>query len=312
MTGRCEVCLTNDELQDSRAFIEEHERLILAMGQAPHVLWEVDIPDRSYHIYDIEKAAPDDRTAMENFPECFFERGMVHPDSEEAFRGFAGALLNGSTGGAGNFIMRNSSGSRYEWVSFSYRMTYDSAGSPLKAIGIQEKLPSVSGTMFSAFSRRTLPEQVRYHLLSRISASLTEDSVENLWFGGGNYSQWARGLSYTDIIAQREKRLFARGELRAFEEDFHRETLLNLYRQGIRWFSKDYRRIDNGGNIRTMNGTAGGKTVYARQHWDFVWRKCLPLPNAVKQAGRFFSRSRREILTMSTNTGILLCALCNE
>ena len=79
------------------------------MGQAPHVLWEVDIPDRSYHIYDIEKAAPDDRTAMENFPECFFERGMVHLDSEEAFRGFAGALLNGSTGGSGNFIMRNSS-----------------------------------------------------------------------------------------------------------------------------------------------------------------------------------------------------------
>ncbi|MBB5262967.1 EAL domain-containing protein (putative c-di-GMP-specific phosphodiesterase class I) [Catenibacillus scindens] len=243
----------------NQAFREEHEMLALAMGKAPHILWEVDINSRIYSVYDIEKWACDETTEIKNFPKGFIDRGLVHPDSEEAFLKFGADLLSGSSGGSANFIMKEQEDGCYQWVSLTYRMILDSGGMPAKAVGIRENLPSVSGTIFSAFPRRPLPELVRHRLLLRISASLTEDVIENLWLEGANCSPWARGLSYSDMINHREKHLFARGETKAFEEDFQREALILRYKSGQRWFSKDYRRVDSGGNIRWMRGTVNLK-----------------------------------------------------
>lgn len=240
-------------IQKERELKESNERLRVAFRQMPHILWEVDVEKKTFNIYDVDKQCCRPDTVVRDFPASFLRDGTVHPDSAADFQNFAEHLLNGKSGGTGNFIMRDRASNCYGWISLSYRMTYDREGEPVKAVGVQEKLPSVSGIGSGPFRRRPLPEVMRHSLLARMKVNLTADSVEEIWADGMDQTAWTWGKTYSEIIGRERTKLFDRTAGKVFQERFQRESLLKAFEAGECWSTREYRRIDGGGNIHWMS-----------------------------------------------------------
>lgn len=239
-------------VEKERQLKESNERLRVAFRQTPHILWEVDLKNRVYGIYDVDNETCAENMVFHNYPESLIANGIVHSDSLKNFQKFADELLKGNEVGSGNFILRDPFNSCYEWAYLSYHMTYDEDGRPVKAIGVQEKLPDITGLNHALFPSRPLPEVLRHHLLARMQINLTADSVEYLWMEGKDRTAWTWGRSYTDILKNGEGNLFIQGQGEEFAERFSREGLLDVYERGERWFSGEYRRVSPSGNIRWM------------------------------------------------------------
>ena len=242
-------------VEKSRQLRESNERLRVAFEQTPHVLWEVDVEKRTFAVYNVSTQTCDAQKKVPGFPEDMIESGVIHPDSAVNFRIFAEELLEGSKAASANFIMRDGKNGCYEWVALSYRMVYDMDGKPVKAIGVEEKLPGISGIHTMVTPRRPLPEILRHHLLARVRADLTADFVADVWLHGIDRTAWTWGKSYTEILDSDDSDLFIRGEGLEFHERYLRENLLKAFEQGERWSSREHRVVDSGGNIRWMTDT---------------------------------------------------------
>ena len=236
-------------IRTERQLRVSNERLRVAFRQTPHVLWEVDIGGRTFNIYNVDEQKCQQDTVVTDFPRSFLERRIVHPDSAEDFRKFAEEMISGRTAGKGNFMMRDSASHSYGWVSMSYRMTYDEEGRPLKAVGVQAKLPGLAGIGSSVMRRRPLPEIVRRHLLIRTKVNLTKDAVEEIWLGGIDQTAWTWGKTYSQILEVEKRYLFARKDERSFQERFLREKLIREYENGVLWSAEEYRNVDEAGHI---------------------------------------------------------------
>lgn len=250
--------LSNDisELIDMELRVSEsNEMLKVAFGQTPHQLWEVDLKEKTFHVYNEETQKLQPENSVVEFPRTFFEKGIVHPESREQFCEFAEGLLNGKEGASGNFILKDVYSGCYSWFSLSYRMTYDRDGVPVKAVGVESKLPDISGIGTDVYPRRPLPEAVRHHLLVRMKANVTANVAEEVWIHGVDQTAWTWRKAYSDMIAEAERRFFMREEADAFAERFGREHILKKYEAGEYWSSREYRIVDGGGEIRWMSDT---------------------------------------------------------
>lgn len=243
-------------IKAERKLRESNERLWVAFGQTPHILWEVDLETKEFVLYGVDDDT-DTGIRMRNvltvkFPEGLIENGMIHPDSAENFRKFAQGILRGKKADCGNFIMKNQKDTNYGWVSLSYRMVWNRSGMPAKAIGVRERLPSVAGAYSTIYDRRLLPEAVRHHMITRIRVNLTDDRVEELWTEGREWPEWTREYSYSEMIRNQQIQVFPFGTGDEIIQEFQPENLLESYEQGKRWWIRNYRGIDVGGNIRWM------------------------------------------------------------
>lgn len=238
-------------VESEKQLRESNERLRIAFGQTPHLLWELDLMSKTFTLFSMDAYSSETRLVLENFPDAFFEKGLVHPSSLKKFRGFAAELLDGKAEGYGNFIMRNMGNDQYGWISLSYRMIYDTEGVAVKAVGIREKMPDTSGMHFIPFPRRPLPEAIRHDLIVKLRVNLTTDEIEDLWVGGMDRTNQGQN-SYMELIRSWSSSIFLRAEGSAFQREFERENLLTAFEQGKRWFSKECRWVDPGGNIRWM------------------------------------------------------------
>lgn len=236
-------------IKTERALRISNERLRVAFRQLPHILWEVDLEERTFSIYNVDEQKCQQDTKVRDFPEAFLDRHIVHPDSASDFGEFAKNLLSGRSAGRGNFIMRDGASSGYGWVAMSYRMIYDEEGRPLKAVGIQSKFPGMSGIGTGVMQRRPLPETVNRHLISRMKANLTRNTVEEIWLNGRDQTAWTWEKNYEDIIDFEERYLFQQHG-KSFVERFQRERLLQSYEEGEIWSAKEYQRVDEAGGIR--------------------------------------------------------------
>lgn len=263
---------------------ESLERFQVAFGQSHSRLWEVTLSDRIFRIYppgidhtasrhirvqnapsgNAETTGTDpfyseapsffQGEEFSHFPESLIANGLVHPDSAEPFLLFSENLLAGKDADTGNFIMKDRDGC-YSWFSLSYRQICDNDRNPVKTIGIQERLPAVSGIFSTGFPRRPIPEALRHSLLARMHVNLSTDSVEVLWRNGFDQTSQVSGLPYSEILTRRDAFLFNQADDRELEKELDRQRLLELYENGERWVTDDYQRIDNGGNIRWLTLT---------------------------------------------------------
>ena len=232
-----------------RKLMETSDRLRVAFQQIPHLLWEVDINAGTYNTFNVDDQECDPDTVITGFPQSFVERGIVHPDSSEQFRRFAESMMGGKKGDTGNFILRDPARNWYSWVSMSYMMMYDRNGAPVKAIGVQSKLPDVAGIGPETFPRRPLPEVVRHNLILRLKVNVSADYVDEVWGEGMDQTAWTWGRTYSDILLMQSRHLFNENERQEFRRRFSREALLAAYENGDYWSSGEYRRVDQGGHI---------------------------------------------------------------
>ncbi len=277
-TDVTDLIRTESELEES------NERLRVAFGQTPHLMWEVDIEKRTYNTFNVREQCCCPETVVEGFPESFIENGIVHPNSRTEFRKFAEDLLSGKRGDTGNFVIKDQVSDCYSWVSLSYRMTYNRDKEPVKAVGIQRKLPGMSRIGRMAVPVRSVPGILRHHLLLRLKVNLTQDYVNELWYKGLDQTSWTWGKTYASLVERWSKEIFTKTDVQDFKDLFNRSYLLKCYREGRWWLTWDGRRVDEGGDIRwsqcTINLTADSeqKNVYmfacctdAQQKYD--WEK---------------------------------------
>ena len=227
---------------------EINQRLQAAFDQTYQLLWEVDLPSRTFSMFqrDGRTRIPEyDRTA---FPEHLIEGGWIHPNSMTRFRTFAQQLLNGQGQGFGNFIIRRQGS--YSWVTLSYRMLFDEIGRAVRAVGILEDLPQGSaGRSDWTFAHRPLPEGLIADLIVHIRANLERDEVEAFWVEGSDLSSQVQKTKCSDVLQMERDKIFGREEKKAFLTYFNDECLLQMYREGRRWLVAEYQRSDNGGGI---------------------------------------------------------------
>ncbi len=88
----------SDLIEKETLLRESAERLRVAFGQTPHLLWEVDIRNRTFSRYDVNMQSCLTNSVIENFPDSLIENGTVHPDSAERFRSFAREIFRGDEG----------------------------------------------------------------------------------------------------------------------------------------------------------------------------------------------------------------------
>ena len=241
-------------METRRQLQESVERFQLAFGQSHSMLWEVELSSRTFRTFNGNSSGRPDRT-LSRFPEALLEDGLVHPDSARSFGRFALDLLDGKAADTGNFIMKNREGGGYSWFSLSYRQVCDSDHNPVKAVGVQERLPSISGIYSFGSPRRPIPEILRHHLLARLHVNLTADTIEELWQDGTDQTARAKGFSYSDVFERKKVPLFHQADSRELRERFGRDSLLRQFEKGEYWDTLEYDRIDSGGNICRVTGT---------------------------------------------------------
>ena len=239
----------SDLIRAERELRESNERLRVAFRQTPHVLWEVDVQRETFYIYDVNQLQKKQDSVLEDFPRCFMEKKLIHPDSAADFQAFAGKILRGDRAGSGNFIMRDLASGSYGWVTMSFRMICDEEGRPVKAVGLQSKLAEFSDFGGAFMRRRPLPEKMRPHLLMRMKVNLTRDAVDMIWMDGKDQTAWTWGRKYSQIIEMEKKKFFAKNDADCFSGRYSRENLLRLYEEGELWSAEIYKRADPGGNI---------------------------------------------------------------
>lgn len=315
----------SDQIAGETALAENRARLLAILDQNPRPLWQVDIEKKTACLYDPVSQSPVPGREYKNFPESLIAKGIVHSDSAENFRRFAADLLAGKQEDSASFIMLNFVNSCYAWFSLSYRMTFDRDRNPLHAVGVLERLPD-SSDLSTGLYRRSLPEIVRHHLLSRIRINLTADRVEEFWLNGTEQTSWLHGKNCAELIQFEKSQFFTKTEGAEFARRFDRANLLEAFSRGEFWSSREYRRIDSGGVIRWMSDTinmvrdpqtgeiylfACFNDIQARHDWETL----LDSPAERDKRDGLYTMETAEALAkrlMNKNCAIALIQICGD
>ena len=243
--------ITGARQSEDRLF-QGRELLKLALDRGSRILWEVDVESRRFRLFNCRRNLSS--VTMENFPESLIEKNWVHPDSVDRFRAFAQALLGGRPAGGGAFILRHKMSRGFGWFSLYYRILPDGDRRPLKVIGLAE--PLGGGLSGEGSGRERLWESLRPNLFCYLRLNLTKDCVEALWAEGRTFTQHLRGVSCMELTQWEQKRLFRQEDRDEFLSVFGRSALLEAFAEGREWLTREYRRVDVGGEVRWLSYTA--------------------------------------------------------
>ena len=245
---------------------EDNQRLQMAFAQTAQHLWEVDLTSGAFRIFDRDGISSYPETDQAVFPESLFANSWVHPSSLDRFREFADELMRGRAQGCGNFIVQDLDTGCYGWAALSYRMLYDEAGRPVKAVGTREDLPqNFAGRDEDAFSQPLLPENLAEDLLAALRGDLLRDTVEELWTSGRDITNRVGQKRCSEILSREMERIYGRERQDPPVDLADREGLLRTLREGCRWLSMECRRVDRSGSIHwvryVLHLTGDGQTA---------------------------------------------------
>lgn len=232
-----------------RRLEEANRRLSVAFDQVAQQMWEVDLAARTFCFY-----GPGQREASDAipFPEGMIEAGWVHPNSAEAFRGFARALGSGQTQGYGNFLLRLHPADAYRWAALSYQLLYDEAGRAVRAVGVTECLTSVAQARRPDLPWQGIPTALVADLMTEMRLNLTRDTVEALWTEGRDRTAAYAGASACTMLQEQQptlRRARDAGDADDVETCFSITRMRAQFAAGRRWLVAAYQRADAAGNI---------------------------------------------------------------
>lgn len=231
-----------------------NERLQSAFEQTTQGLWEVHLADRRITIFSYTHDDHLSNTIQGEFPDFLIKNGWIHPVSIAQFRKFACELLRGQTQGYGNFVIQYHNTGCYGWAALSYRLLFDDSGRPVKAVGIVEQLPQdFLGSEYKALPKRFVPQALTTYLVESVQANLTCNRVQKFWQEGKDLSGQAAEDDFAHLLQQEAEKVFSTDDKQALASYFDLTSLLDLFHQGERWLSLEYRRVDGCGNIRKIS-----------------------------------------------------------
>lgn len=119
---------------------EDREKLKLVFGQRNQFLWEVNIPTRTFRLFNFRQHLRNPGICIENFLIPLLPKAGCTRFPSAKFKEFAEELLGGNAAGGGAFALRHKMSKNYGWFSVFYRMLPDKGDRAAKVIGIVEAL----------------------------------------------------------------------------------------------------------------------------------------------------------------------------
>ena len=241
--------------KNEHMLLKSRELLKFLLEQENYTLWEVEPETKTFRLFSAKNFGYAPGARMGNFPDSLIDKGWVHPDSAARFRRFADEILTGCAAGGGTFILRHTMNKNYSWFSLAYRMLPDDGVHSPLVIGTAKRFAESDAQKIFA-SKELLRKALRPTLFCYMAANLSSDTVEALWLEGKNLTGRFRNTALGKLIKKEAGNLFFREETKDFLHIFSRGALLDIFNRGHTWLSREFRRIDAGGNIRRISYTA--------------------------------------------------------
>lgn len=226
-----------------------NDRMNLAFSLLNTSIFEIDLETRSLTLWEPFDDYKISVLAYDNFDSTLISEGLIHPDSVKEFKEYVRALFKGAKSGSYALIIRNSAG-QYVWSKLSYRVVFDEAGRPIKAVGTSEKLPNIVDERTIFQQECLLETALRDKLFSVARANLTKNRVDVFFFEGDDRLSLLSDRSVSELIRVTEKGVFGEEDKYSFTKKFAMKSLVTSYEKGNHWFSFDYKRKDRAGKIK--------------------------------------------------------------
>lgn len=248
------ILLTATDISDSKGTETDLRDIYqVVMDQATQGVWEVDIRTRSFRILGHSQCFAAELQQPIDFPNGLLRMGWIDQSSQDSFRDFAQALLEGREQGYANFKVEYQEPRGWNWAAFSYRTMLDDEGLPMEAVGVINALDRWEEKSASRVKKHALPEGLTGSLVAQASGNLTRDTVNYYWaegtdrlYGGGDQS--------CGVVFSAEANRVAEAD-RGLNDLFSQDALLAAVRdpKGT-WLYREYRRIDSDSCIHRVYG----------------------------------------------------------
>lgn len=220
---------------------ETNERLRSAFEQTGLSLWEVDVPNRSLGVWDMENRRYYPETVFENLPESLTETGWIHPEYKAEYTRFLNSLLDGRDSGELACIVRYLGGEDYGWANMSYRMIRDERGNPKKAIGVMKYLPYIFNEQERLKAAADYQQAAASSVYSTARVDLSADRLEYFTLEGAEMTERA-GASYSLFHEEMKESVYGEADRRRYAETLSPSAMAEAYRGGVSTFSLEFRR----------------------------------------------------------------------
>jgi len=290
--------------EQEAALRESSERIRVTFNKNTHTLWEVNIPQKTFAVLNLETRSYEANSIFHDVPESLISNGFAHPFSKRELISFFDRMLGGCPEDSVALILRYFNSPIYGWAKISYHTLFDDNGNPIKAVGVFEELPDIFNEQSRFHQEQLLMETLQTKNIETLVANLTTDTISTL--SSQNHPGYPLTMSYSALIQQYIDTVFSQ-EDKLLCEIFLRKKMINAYNIGSPWVESEYRQRNLQGEIRWVSSISSllidpvtrelyvfffKRDVNERRYWE------LSLPCRVERDSvtRLYSRSTTEAL----------------
>lgn len=229
-----------------------NERTRFALRQMSSSVWEIDVPQDRFRVWDINKQAYKEQFTLTHLPESAIQSAAVHPNSVDDFKGFYAAIRAGEPEGNVALLIRIGDHKTYTWYKLSFYMLYDMHHAPLKAVGIAEPLRNIIDEKQRFMQEDVLRETVADKVMATIKVNLTQNKVVSAVVNMKAPFDTASLTTYDQLTNALSRLLFDEEDKHIFDARMSIKALKEAYERGSYWITAQFRCMDENGNIRWL------------------------------------------------------------
>lgn len=205
----------------------QREMFELALGESGFRFWEYDIKTKELYRSSVVQEEVGYDAYIQNVPEIFIEKKIIHPDYEKEYLSFYKKLQHGKDARL-TFKSKYANGD-YGWLDISYKVFFDNNGEPVKAVGI--------GGDISEQKKKEEEYQTTFSRMRDVCSYVVEQQYQDVFlintktgnmvrlFKKGGYIDAKRDENYSKVTIERLKPIY-QGDLEWFKERICLESLI--------------------------------------------------------------------------------------
>ncbi|MCI2058073.1 MAG: PAS domain-containing protein [Oscillibacter sp.] len=231
----------------------ERKKLEIALENSNLYVWEHDIIGKK--TFHQENAMRDFAMGhvLENAPEFVIQRGIIHPDSAEAYRELHRAVRRGEKSAQADICYIKADGTP-SWRHCTYTTIFMD-GKPVSAIGCAVDISKAKAMEHRFHEEEAYSNAVQgENLIAKARSNITRNLVESYTAKKG-YGSVQDGSSYEAAAEAMAASGFAEADRARIRSYVGRDRVLRAFAEDDRTYSIDYRRRASDGSVIWVNTT---------------------------------------------------------
>ncbi len=219
----------------------------IALSISNHYIWEYDILGKRRIQQSKVGNAIAFEPVMENAPESLIAKGLIHPDSIDAYRKLHAAVCRGEKSATAD-ICYLTADQKKTWKRCTYTTIFAN-GKPVNAIGSATNIDAVK-EMEQKFEQEYafLESLQSANLLTKVRANVTKGFLESYQATGKASVLWD-GATYQQGIDKLSATALTEEEAAQIRYLTNRDRVLAAFHEGDTQYGMDYRRKLNDGSV---------------------------------------------------------------